>query len=168
MFSIKNPCNKGKNCRSTSDALIFTFGMVLGGVATAAAFLMGDVKKKKCSLKTALKNCCDFDSNNIGDDLCDCEDGHCDYERARSGFDCHAEECDADILHSHGCLGYPHDDCGGFADSKGDRPNDTSNPEINRQQSLPDEKSSPYSAKNAFGKNNPQPENRVNEVKKKR
>ena len=162
MFSIKKPCSQSKKCSSSSSTLVFTLGAILGGAATAAAFLLGKAKLKKCSLKKVLKNCCDFGGE---EDFYSCEDEHCDHERARSGFDCHAEECDTDILHSHGCLGYPHDDCGGFADSKGDRPNDTSNPEIDKQKGVPDEKASPYSTKNSRGKSNPQPENKVNEVK---
>ena len=162
MFCIKKPCNQGKKCRSSSDAFIFTLGTVFGAAATASAFLLGKAKLKKCSLKKALKSCCDFGSD---EDFCNCEDEHCDHERARSGFDCHAEECDTDILHSHGCLGYAHDDCGGFADSKGDRPNDTSSPELDKQKGIPDEKSSPYWVKNSRGKSNPQPENKINEVK---
>ena len=172
MYFIKNSCNKPQKYQSTSDIFVFTFGAVLGATATAAAFLFGEAKKKKCSLKNVLKGCCDFEIGTDGPSPCDCEpeqcdDEHYDHERARNSFDCHAEECDTAILHSSGCLGYPHDDCGGFADSNGDRPNDTSNPEIDRQKGADAGKASPYLAKNSCEKSNPQPENKVNEVKKK-
>ena len=154
------------NCSQKCGTLIL--GMISGAAVTAAVFIMKEAKKKKCSLKKALKSCCDFDgTDNTYENFCECNGDPNDHERARNGFDCHAEECDTDILHSHGCLGYPHDQYGGFANSNGDRPNDLSSPEIDNQKGIPEGNTSPYWEKNAQGKSNPQPENKVTEVKKK-
>ena len=143
-------------------------GMISGAALTTAFFTIKE--KKKCALSHAVKNTCECDrTDNTYENFCECNGDPDDHERARNGFDCHSatEECDTDILHSHGCLGYPHDQYGGFANSNGDRPNDLSNPEIDNQKGIPEGNTSPYWEKNAQGKSNPQPENKVNEVKKK-
>ena len=160
---MKN-CNCG--CDSRGSALIL--GMLSGAAVTVAIFVIKEMKKKKSSLKKVLKSCCNFDgTDNTYENFCECGEDCNDHERARNGFDCHGEECDTDILHSHGCLGYPHDNNGGFANSNGDRPNDLSSPEIENQKGIPEGNPSPYWEKNAQGKSDPQPENNINEVKKK-
>jgi len=168
MFCLKEAGKMMKNYKNDSKCGALILGMVSGAAITATVFIIKEMKKKKCSLKKALKNCCGFDeTNNTYENFCECNGDPNDHERARNGFDCHAEECDTDILHSHGCLGYEHDHYGGFANSNGDRPNDTSSPEIDNQKGIPEGNTSPYWEKNAQGKSNPQPENKVNEVKKK-
>ncbi len=139
-------------------------GFIAGAAAASVFFIVKAMKKgKKCSTKAV--NCDPCHSDNTYENFCDCDGEHGDYERARNG--CGAEEQDVDILHSHGCLGYPHDNYYGFADSNGDRPNDLSNPEIEGSKGIPEGNVSapPTAVKNARGKNNPQPENKVNEVK---
>lgn len=168
MFCMKEAGKMMKNYKNDSKCGALILGMISGAAITATVFIIKEMKKKKCSLKKALKNCCGFDeTNNTYENFCECNGDPNDHERARNGFDCHAEECDTDILHSHGCLGYEHDHYGGFANSNGDRPNDTSSPEIDNQKGIPEGNTSPYWEKNAQGKSNPQPENKVNEVKKK-
>lgn len=168
MLYNKKSCNLCKSDCGTSRLSLALISALAGSALTASIFL---IKKMKCrcgSLKQALCNCRDYsDSDNSYENFCECDGDPCDHERARNGFNCHAEECDTDILHSHGCLGYPHDNYEGFADSNGDRPNDLSSPEINNQKGIPEGNSSPYWAKNAEGKSNPQPENNINKVKKK-
>ena len=166
MFSLKKQGKfSGREKKShTGGALLL--GMALGAAASAALIKLKDSKIKKCGLAKAVEGFC----NDKSDSLCDCDcDCDCsDHERARNGFDCHeghTEEGDIDILHSHGCLGYPHDDSFGFADSKGDRPNDLSVPQFAADQS--EVRDSVLEVKNSKNKSNPQPENRVNEVKKK-
>ena len=125
MFCLKKHDNQKKNCADGSSKGAFALGMLIGAAATAAVILVKKMKEKQCSSGKAISECCPcFD-----DDLstCDCPDNH---EQARNGCDCHTEENDLSLLDSCGCLmGYPHDDQGGFADSKGDRPNDLSSPE---------------------------------------
>ena len=164
MFCAKNLCKNVSHKKEVCDGAILLTGMMAGAVITTSFFLMKKIKDKKCSLKKAIKNCCaPLEEYNA----CECNEEHCDHERARNACGCPSEECDTEILHSHGCLGYPHDEYGGFADSKGDRPSDLSNPEIANQNVASASNDSPYLAKNAPGKSNPQPENKVNEVKKK-
>ena len=157
MFCLKKHDNHKKGCSEGLSGGAFTAGIMLGAAATAAVFLIKKMKEKQCSLGKAISDCCTcFDD---GLSTCDSPDN---YEQARNNCGCHAEESDVSDLESCGCLmGYPHDDCGGFADSKGDRPNDLSNPEIE------DKGSSPSEVKNTEGKSNPQPENKISEVKKK-
>lgn len=168
MFCAKKSCNLMGNQQSISTCSAVLFGMISGAAVATTVFIIKKMKEKKMSLKNALKDCCGCDeTDNTYENFCECNGDPNDHERARNGFDCHAEEYDTDILHSHGCLGYQHDQYGGFANSNGDRPNDLSNPEIENQKGIPEGNTSPYWAKNAQGKSNPQPENKVNEVKKK-
>ena len=147
-------------CRCKRASLpILLAGMLAGSALTAAAFAFKKLKCKGESLKKLMADKCRCFDGDEGD-FCECEP--CDHERARNECACHAEESDTDLLHSHGCLGNPHDDCGGFADSKGDRPSDLSNPEIQSKGEW-----SPYEVKNYAPKEDPKPENKVNEVKKK-
>ncbi len=160
-----NKMNSGISC---GGALIL--GMILGAAATVTVCSMKKMKEKGKSLSSAVSEKCACDgTDNTYENFCECNGDPDDHERARNGFDCHsdAEECDTDILHSHGCLGYSHDHYCGFANSNGDRPNDLSNPEIDNQKGIPEGNTSPYWEKNAQGKSNPQPENKVTEVKKK-
>ena len=163
MFCTKD---NHKNCTTGGKCGAFAVGLLIGAAASATFCIVKKIKKKRCisKLKKNFCNCTDSGLENF----CDCDENASDYERARNGCGnlSEAEEFDTDILHSHGCLGYPHDSCGGFADSNGDRPNDLSNPEIDNQKGVPEGNTSPYQAKNEHGKSNPQPENKVNEVKK--
>ena len=173
MFCTKN-CKKtmANSMKRGSKCGAFMLGAAIGAAMTAAICISKKAKKKCKCIKDAIKNCGCDNTDNTYENFCECNgdpDGHSDLERARNGFDCHGgetNECDTDILHSHGCLGYPHDNYGGFANSNGDRPNDTSNPEIDNQKGIPEGNTSPYWEKNAQGKSKPQPENKVNEVKK--
>ena len=153
---------KALNLKKQNTALDMAAGFIIGAAATALFFITKDGKK---SLKANEKSRRSSRGGDACDDFCTCDEPHSDYERARNGCDCHGadEEGDAAILHSHGCLGYPHDDYYGFADSNGDRPSDLSNPEIE----LSDASYSPAAVKNGHGKSNPQPENKITEVKKK-
>ena len=146
----------------------FIVGLLIGSAATATFCIVKKIKKKKKERSGASKIRCDCTDNSY-ENFCNCDEGADDYERARNGCGnlSGTEKCDTDILHTHGCLGYPHDEYEGFADSNGDRPNDLSNPEIDNQKGIPEGNPSPYWAKNKRGKSNPQPENKVNEVKKK-
>jgi hypothetical protein len=137
----------------------FVIGALIGSAVTALFFCAGKIKNA-AKMKNPQSGC---DCKNDGDDFCECGCDS-DYERARNRCDC-AEESDTDILHSHGCLGYSHDDYCGFADSNGGRPSDLSSPEIPNQKGKTEENSTPYNAKNSRGKGNPQPENAVNRVK---
>ena len=166
MFCNKKTDRLMDGCTSKSCAVLI--GMLAGAAVTTSFFVIKKMLCKKASLKDALVGCCcGDDSNNTYENFCECNGSPDDHERARNGFDCHADECDTDILHSHGCLGYQHDHYEGFANSNGDRPNDLSNPEIDNQKGIPEGNTSPYWEKNARDKSNPQPENKVNEVKKK-
>lgn len=170
MFCTKKH-EKMMGMKKTSAGGAMLLGAMLGVAATAIFCNMKKIKKKCGCISDAVQKCGCDGTDNTYENFCECNvdpDGHSDLERARNGFDCHgeAEECDTDILHSHGCLGYPHDNYGGFANSNGDRPNDTSNPEIDNQKGIPEGNTSPYWEKNAQGKSNPQPENKVTEVKK--
>lgn len=143
-------------CTKLSTLLI---GMLAGSALTAVAFGFNKLKCKGKSLKKLMEDKCHCFEDD-GDSICECEP--CDHERARNNCTCHAEESDTDILHSHGCLGNPHDDFEGFADSKGDRPSDLSSPELEDKGEC-----SPYEVKNSTPKQDPKPENKINEVKKK-
>ncbi len=170
MFCTKND-KKIINCtkKKSSKCGAFMLGAAFGAAMTAAICISKKAKKKCKCIKEAIKSSvCDCTDNSY-ENFCTCDEKD-DHERARNGFDCHsdAEECDTHLLHSHGCLGYPHDNFGGFANSNGDRPSDLSNPEIDNQMGIPEGNTSPYWAKNAGDKSNPQPENKVNEVKKKK
>ena len=166
MFCMRKnikPAEKPKSGKGSA----FAIGMLMGAAATATFCIVKKIKKKKAHSKQKKGIClCDENDYENFDEDCGCLD---DYERARNGCGnlSGTEECDTDILHSSGCLGYPHDEYGGFADSKGDRPNDLSCPEAVNRGTKYAEQESPYQAKNKGGKSNPQPENRVNEVKKK-
>lgn len=169
MLCSKDMCKAIKKCDCKEQKYgPLILGMVSGAAAATALYLIKCVMKKKSAIKQALKERCGYDGcDNTYENFCECNGDPDDHERARNGFDCHAEECDTDILHSHGCLGYQHDHYEGFANSNGDRPNDPSNPEIDNQKGIPEGNTSPYWEKNARGKNNPQPENKITEVKKK-
>ena len=153
------------DAKKNNTAFDMAVGFILGAVAASVFFISKAAKKENCSKKpiTDLQY----------DDSCyEDSDGHDDYERARNGCNSHSadEEGDTDILHSCGCLpGYSHDDYRGFADSKGDRPNDLSNPELENAASGShgNAPSSPMEVKNAKGKSNPQPENKITEAKRK-
>ena len=149
-------------CRCKRAGLpILLAGMLAGSALTAAAFAFKKLKCKGELLKKLVEDKCRcFDGDKDEGELCECEP--CDHERARNDCICHAEETDTSILHSHGCLGNSHDDYGGFADSKGDRPSDLSSPEIESKG-----EKSPYEVKNNAKKEDPKPENKVTDIKKK-
>lgn len=173
MFCSKK-CDKMLNSMrhdSTYHYGSLVVGMILGAAVTGAVCTLKKMKNKGKCLSSAISQKCTCDgTDNTYENFCECNGDPDDHERARNGFDCHsdAEECDTDILHSHGCLGYPHDNYCGFANSNGDRPSDPSSPEIDNQKGIPEGNTSPYWEKNAQGKSNPQPENKVNEVKRKK
>ena len=106
------------------------------GAATAVCAMIAKERKTKKSGGAVSCDCSELDVE------CDeCDDQYCDFERARNDLKGCEDESERDHLDSCGCLGYPHDQYGGFADSKGDRPNDLCCPVL--------DESDPQAAKNA-------------------
>lgn len=168
MFCPKSYEKAARKCNCGSKCGAVIVGMLSGAVLTAIAFVAKDMKKKKCSVKKAAKERCGSNESFGDENQCDCDGSHDDAERARNDCYRHDEECNTSLLHSSGCLGYPHDDYEGFACSKGDRPNDLSNPELDNQKANPKSNSSPYMAKNIPGKGDPQPKNRIKDEAEKK
>ena len=184
MLCKKNLCQK--KCDLKTKLGYMLIGVSVGAVGAVAFCLKNKILKKKKGLISSLcdcgcmdslmhkKHCGESDNSYENFSECDCEpDDTCGaygYENARNGYyaHCDSNKCDIDGLHSHGCLGYPHDEYCGFASSHDDRPNDLSNPEIDDQMGIPEGNTTPMSVKNKAKKFNPQPENAVTDENSKK
>ncbi len=183
MLCKKKSCDK--KCDLKTKLGYMLLGVAVGSAGVAGFCLKCKLIKKKNGFMSSLCDCGCMDtlklkkhsnghseSNNTYENFCECDcepDNTCgpyDTEGARNGYYGHSdsEKCDMDELHSHGCLGYPHDEYCGFASSHNDRPNDQSSPEIENQKGIPEGNMTPLSVKNKAQKFNPQPENAVTDA----
>lgn len=183
---FKNNLCKNK-CSLKSKLGFMLLGVVVGGAGATVLCCKNKLMRKKKNLMSSICDCdcieslmpkkhkgCETDNTYENFSECDCEpDNTCgpyDTEGARNGYFDHSdsEKCNMDELHSHGCLGYPHDEYCGFASSHDDRPNDLSSPEIENQKGIPEGNMTPMSVKNKAQKFNPQPENAVTDENSKK